>query len=467
MAKPIHIAVVSIAAFSHQASIVGFCKRLVHLHHHFHVTCIFPTIDNPIPATLAMLQSLPPNINYTFLPPVHKQDLPQHASSVVLIQTAVSQSTPSFREAVRPLCSTTPLAAVVADPFATAALEIAKEFNMLSYIYFPTSAMTMSLLLHLPKLSQRGICEYKDREEAIQIPGCIPIPGHDLPSDFRDPAAHELILQCCKRLPLADGFLVNSFYEMQKDTVKTLQEHCRGSNNDAFVYLIGPIIQSSESKGSECVRWLEKQKPNSVLYVSFGSGATVSQKQLNELAFGLELSGQNFLWVLKAPNDSADGAYVVASNNDPLQFLPDGFLERTKGRGFVVTSWAPQTQILSHVSTGGFLTHCGWNSALESIVLGVPMVAWPLFAEQRMNAVMITEGLKVALRPKFNENGLAEREEIAKVVKRVMVGEEGNDIRGRIEKLKDAAADALKEDGSSTRALSQFGAQMENFRGQT
>lgn len=91
------------------------------------------------------------------------------------------------------------------------------------------------------------------------------------------------------------------------------------------------------------------------------------------------------------------------------------------------------------------------------------MVTWPLFAEQRMNAVLLTEGLKVALRPKFNENGVAEREEIAKVIKGLMVGEEGNEIRERIEKIKDAAADALKEDGSSTKALYQFGTQMEKF----
>ncbi|RDY13891.1 Hydroquinone glucosyltransferase, partial [Mucuna pruriens] len=202
------------------------------------------------------------------------------------------------------------------------------------------------------------------------------------------------------------------------------------NKNNSGVYLIGPIMQtgaSDEQKDSECVRWLENQRPNSVLYVSFGNAA-----------------------------------YLGAASGDPLRFLPDGFLERTKGRGFVVPSWAPQTQILSHPSTGGFLTHCGWNSILESIVLGVPMLTWPLFAEQRMNAVLLTDGLKVALRPKFNENGIAEREEIAMVVKALMVGEEGNEIRQRIEKLKDAAADALKEDGSSTRALYQFGSQLES-----
>ncbi|KAJ1388298.1 UDP-glycosyltransferase family, conserved site [Sesbania bispinosa] len=471
MAKTTHIAVISIPAFSHQASIIEFCKKLLHLHQHFHVTCIFPTIAAPIPATVKLLESLPSTIDFTFLPSVNKEDLPQDVSPAVQIQLAVSQSMQSFHNTLRSLCSTTPLVALVADPFANEALEIAKEFNLLSYIYFPPSAMTLSLFLHLPTLHEEVSCEYRDLTEAIQIPGCIPIHGHDLPEHFQDRSslAYELILQRSKRFSLADGFLVNSFLKMEEGTVRALQEHNR-SKNDAPVYLVGPIIQtgsSSEPNGSEsdseCVRWLEKQSPKSVMYVSFGSGGTLSQEQLNELALGLELSGQKFLWVLRAPSDSANAAYLGAANDDPLKFLPNGFLERTKGQGLVVPSWAPQTQILSHTSTGGFLTHCGWNSTLESIVHGVRMITWPLFAEQRMNAVLLTDGLKVALRPKFNENGIVEKEEIAMVIKGLMVGEEGNGIRQRIEELKDAAADGLKEDGSSTMALSQFGTRIENF----
>ncbi|TKY62982.1 Hydroquinone glucosyltransferase [Spatholobus suberectus] len=172
------------------------------------------------------------------------------------------------------------------------------------------------------------------------------------------------------------------------------------------------------------------------------------------------MSDQKFIWVVRAPSDSS--FYVGVRNDDPLQFLPHGFLERTEGQGLVIPSWAPQTQILSHTSTGGFITHCGWNSTLESIVAGVPMITWPLCAEQRMNAALVTQGLKVGLRPKFRENGVVEKEEIAKVVKDLMLGDEGNGIRQRIEKLKDAAVDALKEHGSSTRALSQFGTQLDN-----
>ena len=118
--------------------------------------------------------------------------------------------------------------------------------------------------------------------------------------------------------------------------------------------------------------------------------------------------------------------------------------------------WAPQAQVLSHGSTGGFLSHCGWNSTLESIMHGIPIIAWPLFAEQRMNAVLLTEGLKVALRPKANEKGLVDREEIAKVIKGLMIGEEGKKVHNRMKDLKIAADKAVSPNGSSTMALANI-----------
>ncbi|MCO5575290.1 hypothetical protein L7F22_029090 [Adiantum nelumboides] len=112
-------------------------------------------------------------------------------------------------------------------------------------------------------------------------------------------------------------------------------------------------------EGNECLKWLDKQPNESVLFVSFGSGGTFSQEQMTELALGLELSGQRFIWVVKSPNETAKNAnyFSVQSCEDPSGFLPHGFLERTKEVGLVVPSWAPQVQVLSHQSTGGFLTH--------------------------------------------------------------------------------------------------------------
>ncbi|XP_058736704.1 hydroquinone glucosyltransferase-like [Vicia villosa] len=469
MAKTIHIALVTIPAFSHQASIIEFSKTLIHHHNHFHITIIFPTINSPLPATLTLLKSLPSSITYTFLPPILKQNLPQHLSPAVQIQLAVSQSMPSFHTTISSLSSSTkPLVALVSDPFANESLLVAKEFNLLSYIYFPPSAMTLSLFIHFPKLHQEISSEFRDYTETIQLPGCVPIHGIDLPEHFQDRSslAYELILQRCQRFNLADGFLVNSFMKMEEKTMEALeQEHHKDS-----VFLVGPITQNGSNNDSgsdsdlECFKWLKKQSTNSVLYVSFGSGGTLSQEQVNELAFGLELSGESFLWVLRAPSDSPNEAYLGAKNDDdPLSFLPKGFLERTKEQGLVLPNWAPQTQILSHGSVGGFLTHCGWNSVLESIVWGVPMIVWPLFAEQKMNAVLLCDQVKVAMRLKFREDGLVGRDEIAKVVQGLMLDGRENGIRERIEELKDAAIDALKKDGSSTKAIFQFGDRLERL----
>ena len=108
--------------------------------------------------------------------------------------------------------------------------------------------------------------------------------------------------------------------------------------------------------------------------------------------------------MVRSPNDRSSNAlfFIAQSQDDPFGFLPDGYLNRIKGRGLLVPSWGPQIKLLSHDSTGGFLTHCGWNSVRP----GVPLIAWPLYAEQRMNAIMLNQGLKVALRPKANEHGL-------------------------------------------------------------
>ncbi|OIV89604.1 hypothetical protein TanjilG_15877 [Lupinus angustifolius] len=299
------------------------------------------------------------------------------------------------------------------------------------------------------------------------MPGCVPLLGQDLPSatQNRSSDAYKNFLERSNGITIADGILLNSFLQMEPDTIRALEENLNGKMS---LHPLGPITQKGstiEENGSECLRWLDNQPPSSVLYVSFGSGGTLTQDQVNELALGLELSDKKFLWVLRAPSNSSSAAYLGAQNDDPLKYLPNGFLERTKDKGLVVPSWAPQIQVLGHNSVGGFLSHCGWNSILESMQEGVPLITWPLFAEQRMNAVMLTNGLKVALRPKVNEDGIVEKEEIAKVIKCLIEGVEGKEIRKRMNGLKDAAANAIKEDGSSTHTMSELATKWENFGG--
>ncbi|KAG2690674.1 hypothetical protein I3760_09G199500 [Carya illinoinensis] len=458
--KP-HIAILPSPGMGHLIPLIELAKLLA-LHHGFRVTCIVPTIGYPSEAMKAVLEGLPTNIDHIFLPPVSPKDLEEEHPGIQISLT-ITLSLPSLRDVLKSLLETTQLAALVFDLFSSEVLEVAKGLQLSPYFFIPTNAMVLSVLLHLPTLDETIPCEYRDLPEPLKLPGCIPIHGRDLMNPVQDRKSkwYKLFLRHAKRLPLAEGIMVNTFIDLEGRVIKALEEDEVGYPP---IYPVGPIIQSGsgtddEDDGSGSLRWLDNQPGGSVLFVSFGSGGTLSSNQINELALGLELSGQKFLWVARCPNnESANAAYLKnQSHDDPLASLPQGFLARTKGQGLVVPFWAPQAQILSHASTGGFLTHCGWNSTLESIMInGTPLIAWPLYAEQRMNAVFLVEDLKVALRPKADEKGLVDREEIAKVVQGLMVGEEGKSVRKRMEELKIVAEKAKSADGSATTALSEL-----------
>lgn len=453
------VALLPSPGMGHLIPLVEFARRLV-LQHSFSFTIILPT-DGPLSkAQTTFLDALPAAIDYILLPPVNFDDLPDDVRIETRISLTVTRSLPSLRDALNSLVATTKLAALVVDLFGTDAFDVANEFKLPPYIFFPSTATALSFFSYLPKLHETVACEFRDLPGPIRVPGCVPIHGRDLldPAQDRKNDAYKWLLHHARRYSLAEGILVNSFMDLEPGPLKALQEKEPGKPP---VYPVGPLIQRGSGVKSvedvECLKWLDDQPSGSVLFISFGSGGTLSHNQLIELAFGLEMSEQRFLWVVRSPNDGVANAtyFTVHSQNDPLAFMPEGFLDRVRGRGFLVPSWAPQAKILGHSSTGGFLTHCGWNSTLESVVEGIPLVAWPLYAEQKMNAVMLAEDLKVALRAKADENGLVGRVEIANVVKGLMEGEEGKRLRSRMKDLKDAAAKVLSQDGSSTEALAQ------------
>ncbi|KAJ4828618.1 hypothetical protein Tsubulata_041751 [Turnera subulata] len=468
MAETPHIALLPSPGMGHLIPLVELAKRLVH-QHNFNIDFLVPTDGAPSKAQRAVLESLPPSINSIFLPPVDLSDLPEGTSIETTITLTIARSAPSLREIFKTVLAKARVVALVVDLFGTDAFDVAREFNILPYIFFPSTAMALSLFFYLPKLDEMVSCEYREMKEPVRIPGCIPVYGKDLldPVQDRKNEAYKAVLRQTKRYRLAEGIMVNSFLELEGGAIKSLQGRVDYQPGIPPVYPVGPLVNMGSKGGNKgndqgsdkCLKWLDDQPHGSVLYVSFGSGGTLSCEQINELALGLEMSEQRFLWVVRSPNDSVANAtfFSLDTQKDPLDFLPKGFLDRTKGKGLVVPSWAPQAQVLSHDSTAGFLTHCGWNSTLESVVNGVPLIAWPLYAEQKMNAVMLTEDIKVALRPKARgKDGVIDREEIAHVVRSLMEGEDGKKVRNKMKDLKEAAAKALSEDGSSAKALSEL-----------
>ncbi|KAD4384764.1 hypothetical protein E3N88_24932 [Mikania micrantha] len=449
-----HIAIFPSPGMGHLIPLTELAHRLL-LHRRLFITFIIPTVaGSPVKPQNDILNAMPENISSIFLPPVNLNDIPEDAALETRISLTLTRSLPALRQTLTDLTSGSlrkKPSALVVDIFGPPSFELAKEFNIPAYMFCTFSAMTLVCTFQTPIIDQMYACEYKDLPEPVRLPGCLPA---ESVQDKKNETYLRMV-ELSKMYSLPKGVLVNSFLELEPGSFKAMEE---GDWCKPKIYPVGPLIhagsQDLNSEGFECLKWLDKHPVRSVLFVSFGSGGTLSQKQLHELAFGLEQSGQRFLWVVKSPQGKSNASYFNAQSHlDPFGFLPDGFLERVEDRGLVVSYWAPQVEILRHGSTGGFFTHCGWNSILESVVCGVPMIAWPLFAEQKMNSVLLTDGLGVARRVKVDENGVVGRDEVSKCVSSLIKGEEGRKMRMKMSELKGLGAMALSQDGSSTRSL--------------
>ncbi|CAD6272613.1 unnamed protein product [Miscanthus lutarioriparius] len=181
------------------------------------------------------------------------------------------------------------------------------------------------------------------------------------------------------------------------------------------------------------------------------------REQLNEIAVGLENSGHRLLWVVRAPpSDDPERLSDPRTDPDLDELLPDGFLDRINGRGLILKLWAPQVEVLHHKATGAFVTHCGWNSMLEGIRAGVPMLCWPLYAEQKMNKVFMVEEAGIGVEVAGWQQGLVKAGEVEAKVRMVLESEEGERLRAQVTTLSKAAAAAWEDGGSSRVAFQRF-----------
>ncbi|XP_021753830.1 hydroquinone glucosyltransferase-like [Chenopodium quinoa] len=442
----------------HLIPLIELATRLTHFN--FTITILILNDGSPpSKSQLSLLQNLPPSISYIHVSPIDVSDLQSDCTIESRITLTITRSILGIRDSLRVLSKATRLVSVVVDLLGSSILHMAQEFGALSYVFFLTSALGFCCACTLPKLDKIHSCEYRDLPDPVHfVPGLVPVHGADFPDPVQDRkhGVYQLFINLVGSYSDATGILINMIVV------------------EKLIFLrftpIGPVIRSGSEDGlidgSGSIKWLDEQPSDSVLFVSFGSGGNLSYEQVVELALGLELSGQRFLWVVKTPNNKSNASFFGVANNidNPLEYLPQGFLDRTKGLGLVVPNWAPQVQILSHGSTGGFLTHCGWNSTLESIVHGVPLIAWPLYAEQKLNSVLVADDLNVALRVKPNEKGLIDREQIAEYAKCLMQGEQGKILREKMRALKHAAVAALDEDGSSKQSLAKVVEEMKNHK---
>lgn len=239
------------------------------------------------------------------------------------------------------------------------------------------------------------------------------------------------------------------------------------------VWPVGPVLLSEKNRRSttpsrpdgaspeQCTAWLDTKPPKSVLYVSFGSMNTLTAPHMMELATALESSGRDFLWVVRPPV-----GHDINAEFDAGAWLPEGFERRTAGRGLLVERWAPQAEILAHGAVAAFLTHCGWNSVLEALSNGVPLLGWPMAAEQFFNASLLEGGgVGACLEVARGRSGEVRAEALREKIETAMgETESGREMRRRAREARDMIQSALRDDagagaaarGSSVRALDEF-----------
>jgi len=324
-----------------------------------------------------------------------------------------------------------------------------------TYFYYTSGASTLAILLKQLIIHESTTTSIKDLNMHITIPGVPKIHTDDLPDQGKDRESEscKVFIDIGKCMRDSYGVIVNTCDAIEGRVIEAFNEGLIEGTTPP-VFCMGPVISSSPCRGDDngCLSWLDSQPSQSVVFLSFGSMGRFSRTQIREIAKGLEKSEQRFLWVVRSEFEKGDSGEPPSLD----ELLPEGFLERTKEKGMVVRDWAPQAAILSHESVGGFVTHCGWNSVLEAVWEGVPMVAWPLYAEQKLNKVVLEEEMKVGLSVKGNKEGLVSSTELGDRVKELMDSDKGKEIRQRIFKMKMSAKEAMTEGGSSVVALNEL-----------
>ncbi|KAI8564910.1 hypothetical protein RHMOL_Rhmol03G0219600 [Rhododendron molle] len=355
--------------------------------------------------------------------------------------------------------------ASIIDMFCNSSFEVFTSLDIPTYYFCASSASSLSALLSLPKTHQILMEKIKDPDTSIEFPGVPPIPTPDLPGPFLDPEgiAYKSLFSAAINMAKSAGILTNTCHAFEPRAIKAISDGlCNPNLPTPSVYCIGPIVANSgEDHEHECLRWLDSQPSRSVVFLCFGSLGLFKAEQLMEMAIGLEKGGHRFLWVVRSPPADGETKSILAEPDLDV-LLPNGFLDRTRGRGLVVKKWAPQVAVLSHDSVGGFVTHCGWNSILEALSAGVPMVAWPLYAEQRLNRVLLVEEMKVALALEESESGFVRADELEKRVGELMDSVSGKGVRERLREMGDCAKSARGDGGSSRVALAEL---VESWKG--
>lgn len=350
-----------------------------------------------------------------------------------------------------------PVSCLINNPFIPWVCDVAESLGIPSAMLWVQSAASFSAYYHychslvpFPSESQPEI--------DVQLP-CMPLLKYDEVPSFLHPSSPYTFLKTAilgqfKNISKLTFILMETFQELEHDVVNYLSKNFP-------IKTVGPLFKYPKElaptsndvtgdfmKVENCIDWLDTKSPSSVVYISFGSVVVLEKEQFEEIAYGLLNSGVNFLWVNRPP--------TKVQKFDPL-VLPDEFLEKAGDRVKIV-QWCPQEQVLSHPSVACFVTHCGWNSTMEALSSGMPVLAFPQWGDQVTDAKYLVDVFKIGLRLCRGEAGdrIVPREEVEKCVREATNGPKAGEIKENALKWKKKAEEAVAEGGSSDRNLQAF-----------
>nr|GLL26565.1 UDP-glycosyltransferase 83A1-like [Ipomoea trifida] len=334
------------------------------------------------------------------------------------------------------------ISCLIADETLGWALDLAKKLGLQRVAFWPAAAASLSMMFNVPKLIDDGIVGNNGeilKKQSIKLSPHTPAMNTTdlLWNCFSDPGfqrlAFDMAFKNNESVKSAEWLVCNSSQVMESEVFAFYPN----------LIPIGPLLASNRlgktsghfwREDTDCLKWLDQQPLNSVIYVAFGSHTILDMAEFQELALGLELTNRPFLWVVRQ-------GFIEEAGNP----YPEGFIDRTRNRGRLV-EWAPQQKVLAHPSLGCFLSHCGWNSTIEGVSNGLPFLCWPYFADQFFNQSYICDVWKIGLGFNRNENGVIGRQEIKNKVEQLF-GDEN--FKGRAVDLQSEVLSSVEKGGSS------------------
>nr|POE75027.1 udp-glycosyltransferase 71k2 [Quercus suber] len=420
----------------HLVPVVEFAHHLINHDPRFSATILVitmpqrPMLDTYIQSRAAASTST--NIKFIHLPIVDPPTPDQFESSFGYTCLLIEKHIPHVKQAITNLMETEfnsdrRLVGLFLDMFCTSMIVVANELHIPCYLYFPSPATFLGFMLHLPILDTQLTTELSELDTELVIPGFLnPISPSLLPSIALEKEGYSWFLYHGRKYFETMGIVINTFHELEPYALDSVS-----MSQVPPIYPIGPILDlvgpaqwlPDQANHERIMKWLDEQPPSTVVFLSFGSKGVSAEFALPDDYTNLE------------------------------KVLPNGFLERTAGIG-LVCGWVSQVSILAHKEIGGFISHCGWNSILESLWHGIPIATWPIYSEQQMNAFeMVKElGLAIEIRLDYRKGSdLVLAKEVERGIKHLMDCDD--EVRRKVKEMSKKCRVAKMENGSSYASL--------------